>query len=358
MLGIDRNDTFEERERLRVGLLPEIDKAEVQEDSLIIRAHLERAAVGGDRTIGAVGAGVDHAEIAERGNVAWLLAKNRLEPSLRGLVVSGPEGPDGLVEDFLRRLGATQNKGAETQAHNRPHAELILAESGPISQCFERMGGAPGVTMGPKCRLCRCQCGDAPGHEIPISIRTPDGRRHEASALDHRGSASVFLGPYIRPEYSGADSLHLQTDRVQAGEFGDGPAPCARDHGRRSSAVRLQQRRLSRYLFHEWSRHPTLEKSAPKYSNRLFENDGRGHFKDVTEKAGLAGAGFDNGVAIGDYDNDGYKDIFVGGVHQNRLYHNNGNGTFTDVTAKAGTQSAGPAVRTAMVGRRGVAGRE
>ena len=80
----------------------------------------------------------------------------------------------------------------------------------------------------------------------------------------------------------------------------------------------------------------TLHKSSPKYSNRLFENDGKGNFKDVTEKAGLAGVGFDNGVAVGDYDNDGYKDLFVGGVHGNHLYHNNGNGTFTDVTAKAG----------------------
>ena len=80
----------------------------------------------------------------------------------------------------------------------------------------------------------------------------------------------------------------------------------------------------------------TLRKSSPKYSDRLFENDGKGHFKDVTEKAGLAGSGFDNGVAIGDYDNDGYQDIFVGGVHGNRLYHNNGNGTFTDVTHQAG----------------------
>ena len=79
----------------------------------------------------------------------------------------------------------------------------------------------------------------------------------------------------------------------------------------------------------------TLKKDSPKYSNRLFENDGKGNFKDVTVKAGLAGVGFDNGVAIGDYDNDGYKDIFVGGVHGNRLYHNNGDGTFTDVTAKA-----------------------
>ncbi|MGD0460205.1 MAG: CRTAC1 family protein [Terriglobia bacterium] len=80
----------------------------------------------------------------------------------------------------------------------------------------------------------------------------------------------------------------------------------------------------------------TLKKTSAKYSDRLFENDGKGNFKDVTEKAGLAGVGFDNAVAIGDYDNDGYEDIFVGGVHGNRLYHNNGDGTFTDVTAKAG----------------------
>uniref|UniRef100_Q01TK1 ASPIC/UnbV domain protein n=1 Tax=Solibacter usitatus (strain Ellin6076) TaxID=234267 RepID=Q01TK1_SOLUE len=79
----------------------------------------------------------------------------------------------------------------------------------------------------------------------------------------------------------------------------------------------------------------TLKKTLLKYANRLFENDGKGNFKDVTAKAGLAGAGFDNGVAVGDYDNDGFKDIFVGGVHGNRLYHNNGNGTFTDVSAKA-----------------------
>ena len=80
----------------------------------------------------------------------------------------------------------------------------------------------------------------------------------------------------------------------------------------------------------------TLKKNSPKYSNRLFENDGTGHFQDVTAKAGLAGTGYDTGVAIGDYDNDGHEDIFVGGVYRNTLYHNNGDGTFTDVTEKAG----------------------
>lgn len=80
----------------------------------------------------------------------------------------------------------------------------------------------------------------------------------------------------------------------------------------------------------------TLQKSSPKYSNRLFRNNGDGTFTDVTEQAGLKGTGFDVGVAIGDYDNDGHPDIFVAGVHGNTLYRNNGNGSFTDVTKKAG----------------------
>ena len=80
----------------------------------------------------------------------------------------------------------------------------------------------------------------------------------------------------------------------------------------------------------------SLKKTSPKYWNRLFRNRGDGTFTDVTEKAGLQGTGFDTGVAIGDYDNDGYEDIFVGGVFRNTLYHNNGDGTFTDVTEKAG----------------------
>jgi hypothetical protein len=80
----------------------------------------------------------------------------------------------------------------------------------------------------------------------------------------------------------------------------------------------------------------TLHKDSPRYYNRLFKNDGKGNFIDVTSKAGLEGSGFDNGIAVGDFDNDGFEDIFVGGLYRNTLYHNNGDGTFTDVTAKAG----------------------
>ncbi|HWG21893.1 MAG TPA: CRTAC1 family protein [Terracidiphilus sp.] len=80
---------------------------------------------------------------------------------------------------------------------------------------------------------------------------------------------------------------------------------------------------------------PSLKKDSPKYYNRLYHNNRDGTFTDVTEKSGLAGDGYDMGVAVGDFDNDGWQDIFVASVTKNRLYRNNGNGTFTDVTDKA-----------------------
>ena len=84
---------------------------------------------------------------------------------------------------------------------------------------------------------------------------------------------------------------------------------------------------------------PSLEKTSPKFWNRLYRNDGNFHFTDVTEQAGVAGKGYSMGVAAGDYDNDGHPDLFVAGVNRNILYHNRGDGTFEDVTDKAGIQS-------------------
>ncbi|HTS05824.1 MAG TPA: CRTAC1 family protein [Candidatus Eisenbacteria bacterium] len=87
---------------------------------------------------------------------------------------------------------------------------------------------------------------------------------------------------------------------------------------------------------------PSLEKSSPAYWNRLYRNNGDGTFTDVTEKAGLQGVGYSMGVAAGDYDNDGFVDLYVTGVNRNQLFHNNGDGTFTDVTAKAGVAGMVP----------------
>jgi hypothetical protein len=80
---------------------------------------------------------------------------------------------------------------------------------------------------------------------------------------------------------------------------------------------------------------PSLQKIGPGFANRLFHNNGDGTFTDVTDKAGVAGIGYSMGVAAGDYDNDGFVDLYVTGVNRNQLLHNNGNGTFTDVTERA-----------------------
>jgi hypothetical protein len=83
------------------------------------------------------------------------------------------------------------------------------------------------------------------------------------------------------------------------------------------------------------------QKTGPDYWNRLYHQKPDGTFEDVTEKAGLQGIGYGMGVAVGDYDNDGYEDLYVTAYGGNRLYHNNGNGTFSDVTEQAGVGGSG-----------------
>ncbi len=87
---------------------------------------------------------------------------------------------------------------------------------------------------------------------------------------------------------------------------------------------------------------PSLQKSDPSFYNRLYRNNGDGTFTDVTEQAGVKGIGYSMGVAAGDYDNDGYVDLYIAGVNYNQLLHNNGDGTFTDVTQKAGVPGIVP----------------
>jgi hypothetical protein len=91
------------------------------------------------------------------------------------------------------------------------------------------------------------------------------------------------------------------------------------------------------------------QKTGPKYWNRLFHQKKDGTFEDVTEKAGLQGVGYGMGVAVGDYDNDGFEDLYVTAYGGNKLYHNNGDGTFTDVTERAGVAGSGWSTSAAWV---------
>ena len=83
-----------------------------------------------------------------------------------------------------------------------------------------------------------------------------------------------------------------------------------------------------------------LEGAPPGASNRLYRNNRDGTFTDVTEKAGLTRSGWVSAVTVGDYDNDGFDDLFITYYGHHVLYRNNGNGTFTDVTEKAGLRQS------------------
>ena len=89
-------------------------------------------------------------------------------------------------------------------------------------------------------------------------------------------------------------------------------------------------------FFTNGARIPSLQKDDPAFFNRLYRNNRDGTFTDVTARAGIAGDGYSMGVAAADFDNDGWTDLYVTGVNRNFLYHKNGEGTFTDVTQRAG----------------------
>jgi len=91
-------------------------------------------------------------------------------------------------------------------------------------------------------------------------------------------------------------------------------------------------------FFSNGAKLPELKKTDASFYNCLLRNKGDGTFEDVTTHAGIAGEhlDFSYGVAAGDYDNDGFPDIFIANTGRNALYHNNGNGTFTDVTDRSG----------------------
>jgi hypothetical protein len=85
-----------------------------------------------------------------------------------------------------------------------------------------------------------------------------------------------------------------------------------------------------------------IDGAPPGATNRLYKNNRDGTFSDVTDKAGLRDVGWACGVCVGDYNNDGFEDLFCTYFGQNKLYRNNGDGTFTDVTRQAGLSNASP----------------
>ena len=106
-----------------------------------------------------------------------------------------------------------------------------------------------------------------------------------------------------------------------------------RNHRHRRRHFRLRQRRLARHL-HRQRHHARCPSLAKPPTSHLYHNNHDGTFTDVTQKAGLTHTGWGQGVCVGDYDNDGWEDLYVTYYGKNVLYRNNGDGTFSDVSSK------------------------
>jgi hypothetical protein len=159
------------------------------------------------------------------------------------------------------------------------------------------------------------------------------GRGLTAGALDRpRPTAASYIFEEIRAEASGITWVHdnaLSAERYLPETLGPGVAFLDYDN----------DGWMDIYLVN--SGPCDFFKPNRPIRNALYKNNRDGTFTDVTEKAGVAGGTFGMGVAVGDYNNDGFADIFVTSYGKCLLYRNNGNGTFTDVTQKAGLTCPG-----------------
>jgi len=161
--------------------------------------------------------------------------------------------------------------------------------------------------------------GESPrdGHRIPGNDAAQgDGQRISAPA--RQAGADVSIGARNRPRGGGREGIGRAGVGWRAGHNRD------IDIGRNTCPVSYTH--LDVYK--------RQEGKAP--TSQLFKNNRDGTFRNVTEKSGLARTGWQTGVCVGDYDNDGWDDLFCCFWGHNILFHNNGNGTFTDVTRKAG----------------------
>src|SRR5271170_1088376 len=174
-----------------------------------------------------------------------------------------------------------------------------------------------------------------------INMLREDRREPPAIVLSRFLRAFVSLMPFFMSASSRAQSIHFTDITAKAGihfthnngAFGKKWLPETMGPG--CAFIDYDNDGYPDILLvngEDWPGHAHAGPTTPK----LYHNNRNGTFTDVTRQAGLAVPMFGLGVAVGDYDNDGFDDIFITASGQSHLFHNNGNGTFTDVTKAAG----------------------
>ncbi len=148
---------------------------------------------------------------------------------------------------------------------------------------------------------------------------------------------------YQAPPNESSGTIHFVDITQQAGinfvhnTGAFGKKYLAGDHGAGLRVHRLRQRRLSGHPADQWQRLSRPQDPSAR-TLKLYHNNGNGTFTDVTAKAGLDVEMYGMGVAVGDYDNDGWDDIYITGLGEAHLFHNEHNGTFKDVTKTGGRE--------------------